>query len=274
MGAIAIASGRAGFTNQILRRPSGVIFCISPWNFPIFMPMHKICPALAFGNAVVMKPSQFTPAANFLHTEISGEFFPDNLAQVAMVSGRAASGAVSNGDVHGVSFTGLVPTGKLVYGAAARNLIPAQSELGGKNGAILNDTDDLEGAVTQIMGAAFVTSGQRYTAISRVLVHKDLATGTKDILTARANAMRFGPGHEADSNHGPLCNLPHWTDVCATTERAIGEGAKPLADWENLASSTDIPLVGGENIYGIECFSSMAKVGLRILQPDVKNEVA
>ena len=229
MGAMPIASGRAGFSNQILRRPRGVIFCVSPWNFPISTPMRKICPALAFGNSVVMKPSQFTPAANFLLAEISREFFPDNLVQVAMVSGRAASEVVSRGEVHGVSFTGSVPTGKLVYAAAAENLIPAQLELGGKNGAILNDTDDLEGAVTQIIGAAFMTSGQRCTAISRVLVHRDLAAETKDILTASANAMRLGPGLEADSDLGPLCNLPHWTDVCATTERAISEGANALA---------------------------------------------
>ncbi|MEM9263149.1 MAG: aldehyde dehydrogenase family protein, partial [Pseudomonadota bacterium] len=81
MGAMAIASGRAGFSNQILRRPRGVIFCISPWNFPISTPMRKICPALAFGNAVVMKPSQFTPGANFLLADIAKEFFPANLIQ-------------------------------------------------------------------------------------------------------------------------------------------------------------------------------------------------
>ncbi len=228
MGAMAIASGRAGFSNQILRRPRGVIFCISPWNFPISTPMRKICPALAFGNAVVMKPSQFTPGANFLLAEIAKEFFPANLIQVAMVSGRVASEAVSKGDIHGISFTGSVPTGKLVYAAAAQNLIPVQLELGGKNGAILNDSDDLEGAITQILGAAFMTSGQRCTAISRVIVHKDLAAQAKDILSAKAAAMKVGPGMNADTDIGPLCNLPHWKDVCAVTDKAISEGARAL----------------------------------------------
>jgi len=228
MGAMATASGRAGFSNQILRRPRGVIFCISPWNFPISTPMRKICPALAFGNAVVMKPSRFTPAANFLLAEISKEFFPENLIQVAMISGRTASETIATGDIHGVSFTGSVPTGRLVYAAAARNLIPAQLELGGKNGAILNDTDDLEGAISQIMGAAFMTSGQRCTAISRVIVQRDLATKAKEVLAAQAAAMKLGPGLEADSDIGPLCNLPHWNDVCDLTAKAISEGAKPL----------------------------------------------
>lgn len=229
MGAMAIATGRAGFSNQILRRPRGVIFCISPWNFPISTPMRKICPALAFGNAVVMKPSQFTPAANFILADIAKEFFPENLIQVAMVSGRAASEVVSSGDVHGVSFTGSVPTGKLVYAAAAQNLIPVQLELGGKNAAILNDAEDLENAIGQIMGAAFMTSGQRCTAISRVIVQKDIAKKAKEILVAKADAMKMGPGLNEDSDIGPLCNLPHWKDVCEVTDKTIAEGAKPIA---------------------------------------------
>jgi len=228
MGAMAIASGRAGFANQILRRPRGLIFCISPWNFPISTPMRKICPALAFGNAVVMKPSQFTPAANFMLAEIARDFFPENLIQVAMVSGRVASEAVASGDVHGVSFTGSVPTGKLVYAAAAQNLIPAQLELGGKNGAILNDTDDLDSAITQILGAAFMTSGQRCTAISRVIVHKSLANEAKALLAAKAAALRLGPGLDSETDMGPLCNLQHWKDVCTATDAAISEGARPL----------------------------------------------
>ncbi len=229
MGAMAIASGRTGYSNRILRRPRGVIFCISHWKFPISTPMRKICRALEFGIAVVMKPSQFTPAANFLLAGISKEFFPDDLIQVAMVSGRTASEAVSKGDVQGVGLTGSVPTGKLVFAAAAQNLIPTRLEPGGKNGAILNDTHDLEEVITQIMGAAIMTSGQRCSAISRVLVREDLAAETKDILTAMSNAMKLGPGLEADSDPGPLCNLPHWKVVCATTKRAIDEGAIPLA---------------------------------------------
>ena len=229
MGAMAVATGRAGFSNQILRRPRGVIFCISPWNFPISTPMRKICPALAFGNSVVMKPSRFTPGANFMLAEIAEEFFPKNLVQVAMVPGRLASKAVATADIHGVSFTGSVPTGKLVYKAAAENLIAAQLELGGKNGAILNDSDDLEGAIGQIMGAAFMTSGQRCTAISRVIVHKRIAKDAREVLAARAAAMKMGPGMEESSDMGPLCNRPHWQDVCDVTAKAIAEGARPLS---------------------------------------------
>ena len=239
MGAMAIANGRSNFSNQILRRPRGVIFCISPWNFPVSTPMRKICPALAFGNAVIMKPSQFTPAANFILAEIAQEFFPEDLVQIAMVSGRVASDVVSSGEIHGVSFTGSVPTGKLVYKAAAENLIPAQLELGGKNGAILNDSEDLEKAIDQILAAAFMTSGQRCTAISRVIVQKDIADATKTLLCDTAKAMTVGDGMRAETDIGPLCNLDHWKDVCDVTSKAIAEGAKPLTGGQKLGKEED-----------------------------------
>ena len=229
MGSSPTASGRRGYSNQILRRPRGVIFCISPWNFPAMTPLRKICPAVAFGNAAILKPSQFTPAASYLLAEIAKDYFPANLVQIAMISGPASSGLVATADIHGVSFTGSVPTGRLVYAAAAQNLIPAQLEMGGKNAAILNDTDNLNHALDLIAGAAFQTCGQRCTAISRVLVQRDLAARTKEILATKADAIRLGNGMDPDAQMGPLCNLGHWRDVCDMTAKAIAEGAVPLA---------------------------------------------
>ena len=229
MGAVSVGTGRPNFANQILRRPRGVVFCISPWNFPAMTPLRKLCPAIAFGNAVIMKPSQFTPAASFMLADIAKGFFPENLFQIAMLSGRAASEVVANEDIDGVSFTGSVETGRLVYGAAARNLIPVQLELGGKNAVILNDTDDLEGTIKQISGAAFQTGGQRCTAISRVLVHRDISRKAGELLAACAGAIVLGDGMAEGTQMGPLCNLPHWEGVCANTAQAIDEGARPLA---------------------------------------------
>lgn len=229
VGSLPVANGRVDFSNQILRRPRGVIFCISPWNFPAMTPLRKMCPALAFGNAVIMKPSQFTPAANYLLADIARDFFPEHLVQIAMTSGRTASEIIANGEIHGVSFTGSVETGKRVYAAAAHNLIPVQLELGGKNAVILNDTDDLEDAATKISGAAFQTGGQRCTAISRVLVQKELAGETRQLLTELANRIVLGDGMDAESQMGPLCNLQHFEGVTEVTRKAIGEGARALA---------------------------------------------
>ena len=228
MGATPIANGRQGFANQILRRPRGTIFCISPWNFPAMTPLRKMCPALAFGNAVIFKPSQFTPAANFILCEIAQEFFPEGLVQMAMVGGRAASELIATQDIHGVSFTGSVGTGRLVGKAAAENLIPAQLELGGKNAAILHDCDDLDHAVSQIYGAAFQTGGQRCTSISRVLIKRELFEDAKALFVAKAKAAKLGDGMKADSTMGPLCNKGHFEDVVTTTTNAIKEGAVAL----------------------------------------------
>lgn len=229
MGATPTGTGRAGFTNLILRRPRGIIFCISPWNFPAMTPLRKLCPAIALGNAVIMKPSQFTPAASYLLAEIAAEFFPDGLFQIAMIGGQAASEVIGKAPIHGVSFTGSVDTGRLVYAAAAQNLIPVQLELGGKNAAILNDAADLKGAVTQIAGAAFQTCGQRCTAISRVLVNKDIAQDAKTLFAEAAADIRLGDGMDEATQMGPLCNGPHFEGVVAVVETAKGEGAIALA---------------------------------------------
>ena len=239
VGAQSIANGRPDFANQILRRPRGVIFCISPWNFPAMTPLRKMCPAIAFGNAVIMKPSQFTPAANYLLADIAKDYFPEHLVQILMTGGRTASEVIANGQIQGVSFTGSVETGKQVYAAAAQNLIPVQLELGGKNGAILNDTHNLEDAVAKIAGAAFQTSGQRCTAISRVMVHSSLANETKELLVAAANRIQLGNGMEASSQMGPLCNFPHWQGVTDLTTKAIQEGAQPLAGGKPAAGAGD-----------------------------------
>ena len=229
MGATPIANGRADFANQIMRRPRGTIFCISPWNFPAMTPLRKMCPALAFGNAVIFKPSQFTPAANYILCEIAQEFFPEGLVQMAMIGGRAASEMIATQNIHGVSFTGSVGTGRLVGKAAAENLIPAQLELGGKNAAILHDCDDLDHAVSQIYGAAFQTGGQRCTSISRVLIKRELYEDAKALFVAKAKAAVLGDGMKADSTMGPLCNKGHFDDVVSTTQKAISEGAVALA---------------------------------------------
>ena len=229
MGATPIANGRADFANQIMRRPRGTIFCISPWNFPAMTPLRKMCPALAFGNAVIFKPSQFTPAANYILCEIAQEFFPEGLVQMAMIGGRAASEMIATQNIHGVSFTGSVGTGRLVGKAAAENLIPAQLELGGKNAAILHDCDDLDHAVSQIYGAAFQTGGQRCTSISRVLIKRELYEDAKALFVAKAKAAVLGDGMKADSTMGPLCNKGHFGDVVSNTQKAISEGAVALA---------------------------------------------
>jgi len=221
----SVASARANVRNLILRRPRGTIFAICPWNFPAMTPLRKLSPAIAFGNAMVIKPSQFTPAAAFLLEDIARDHFPAGLVQVMPCPGSFASELTASGRFDGVSFTGSVEIGRKVGEAAAASLIPAQLELGGKNGAIINDSNDLESCLDQIFAAAFQTGGQRCTSISRVIVHRDLHRRVVDGLVDRAHKLRLGDGMDPATTLGPLCNQPHLETVATMTEQAVSEGA-------------------------------------------------
>lgn len=105
-------SSRAGFDNRVIRRPRGVIAALTPWNFPIMTPMRKIIPALVFGNAVILKPSEVTPAAACIMAEASLGILPDGLLQLVNGSARTGHALVSHSGIDGVAFTGSVPVGK------------------------------------------------------------------------------------------------------------------------------------------------------------------
>ena len=229
VGGSAAGSARPQVRNLILRRPRGVVVAICPWNFPAMTPLRKLCPALVFGNAMIMKPSQFTPAAAFLLAEIARPLFPNDLFQIAVCGGAQAGELIAMDGVDAVSFTGSVETGRKVYAAAASNLIPVQLELGGKNAAVVNDSDDLDGCLDAITGAALMTAGQRCTAISRVLVRDELADAVVEGLAERTQAVRLGDGMHPQTTMGPLCNEPHLRSVEAMTARAIEEGATAVA---------------------------------------------
>lgn len=219
------AAARPRVRNLILRRPRGNLLAICPWNFPVMTPLRKLCPAIAFGNSLVVKPSQFTPAAAFLLTEISERHFPAGLVQVMPCRGAFASELVADGRFDGVSFTGSVTIGRKVAQAAAASLIPAQLELGGKNGVIINDSQDLESCLDQVFAAAFQTGGQRCTSLSRVIVKRDLHESVIEGLAARARQLTLGDGLNQKTSLGPLCNREHFNSVKEATSRALAEGA-------------------------------------------------
>ena len=141
------------------------------------------------------------------------------------------------GRFDGVSFTGSVAVGRKVGLAAAEGLVPAQLELGGKNGVIINDSADLDGCLDQVFGAAFQTGGQRCTSLSRVIVHRDLHQDVVRGLTERARALRLGDGLDATTTLGPLCNGAHFDSVKTLTARAVDEGAALVTGGEPVTVS-------------------------------------
>ncbi len=227
----AMPSSRPGFSNMVTRRPRGVIAALTPWNFPIMTPMRKIAPALVFGNAVILKPSEFTPAAACIIGDAAKGLLPDGLLQIVLGMAAAGQALVSHPDVDGIAFTGSVPVGKKIYAAAAQNLTEVALELGGKNAAIVNDinsTQDMDGCLSQIIGAAYQCAGQRCTGISRVLVHKSLEPQVLDGLTARAQQTVLGDGMKEGVTMGPLNNAAQFLKVDAMVKAGIAEGARVM----------------------------------------------
>ncbi len=221
-------AARNGFRNLVLRRPRGVIVAVSPWNFPIMTPLRKIVPALVYGNAMVLKPSEFTPAAACIAADASRGVLPDGLLQLVNGDGALGAALVAGPGVDGISFTGSIATGRRIFAAAAGSLAELSLELGGKNAAIVHDTPDVDAALDAISGAAFAVCGQRCTAISRILVHRDLHGQVVDGLVARARALRLGDGLLPGVTTGPLIHDAHRSKVSGMVERAVAGGAELL----------------------------------------------
>ena len=220
-----LPSQRPGTLAYTIRRPRGVIAGICPWNFPIGTPLRKAVPALVYGNAMILKASELAPGAVAIMADAARGILPDGIFQTVLGGGGLGAALTDTPGLDGISFTGSVATGRKVAEAAARNLAEISLELGGKNPAILNDATDLDAALNQIYASAFAVSGQRCTAVSRVLVAQDIAQRAIDGLITRAEAARVGDGLEDGITMGPLVSADHLQTVSGFVERARAAGA-------------------------------------------------
>ncbi|WRQ45007.1 aldehyde dehydrogenase family protein [Rhodobacterales bacterium FZCC0083] len=224
-----LPSQKPGTVTYSTRRPRGVIVGINPWNFPFSTPIRKTIPALVYGNAIVLKPSISTPGAAFIMQEVAEQILPKGLFQIAYGSGNLGGALTAAQGVDAISFTGSVGIGRIVAQAAAANLAEISLELGGKNPAILNDASDLDATLDQIYMAAFAVCGQRCTAISRVIVRRELEPDVVAGLAKRANAATIGDGLDAATTIGPLIGENARNDVAGFVDRARAAGAKVAA---------------------------------------------
>jgi len=215
-------SERPGSSCYTVAEPIGVVAAICPWNFPVVAPVRKIAPALAWGNTVVFKPSSLTPwSAVYLMELLERAGVPPRV--VNLVTGRgsiAGEALIQDARVPGISFTGSTAVGLRIYEAAARRLSKVQLELGGKNPAVVMDYDDLDGAAREIVAAAFLCSGQRCTAISRVVVGHAQADALAERILCHVARIKVGNGLEPDTTMGPLVSLGQLRSV----ERYVRQG--------------------------------------------------
>jgi acyl-CoA reductase-like NAD-dependent aldehyde dehydrogenase len=208
------------------RRPHGVAGLITPWNFPLAIPLWKAAPALVAGNAVVLKPSPDATACAALLGEIMRRHLPADVFVVAPGGADVGEAILASADV--VSFTGSAVVGRAVSVAAAMRGIPVQCEMGGQNAAIvLADVDAAPTAAT-IAGAAMGYAGQKCTATRRVIVTGD---GEDFIETFVAAVARLSPLDPADPSAvvGPLINAAARDRVVAAIDRAVADGGRVLA---------------------------------------------
>ncbi|SBT46140.1 aminobutyraldehyde dehydrogenase [Micromonospora narathiwatensis] len=216
----------AGYTSLLVRRPVGVVGSIAPWNFPLIMAVWKIAPALAAGNAVVVKPAPQTPRTTLALARLVEEAgAPAGLVQVVTGGADVGTALVADPGVDMVSVTGSTRTGREVMRGAVAGLKRVHLELGGKAPAIVFDDADLsEMAFGVAMGATY-NSGQDCTAATRVYVQRSVYPDAVGALEAALAKVRAGDPWSAETDIGPLISADHRDRVAGFVARAAAEGA-------------------------------------------------
>lgn len=222
-----IPSRTAGQLVYTVREPLGVVAAITPWNFPAVAPIRKLGPALAAGCTVVLKPALETPLTALALAALARDAgLPAGVLNVVCGRGSLAGAHLAaHPDVAGVSFTGSTAVGRQISESVARRLGVVQLELGGKNAAYVHSAEDLGKVVEQITSAAAQTSGQRCTAISRVIVQDEIADELVRLLTDRYAALSVGQGMDPSVQVGPLVNHAQRERVDGYVRKGLDEGA-------------------------------------------------
>jgi acyl-CoA reductase-like NAD-dependent aldehyde dehydrogenase len=191
-------------------QPLGVIGVIGPWNYPVFTPMGSIAYALAAGNAVVFKPSEFTPAVGGALVSSFAEVVPEQPV-LQLITGSGSTGELlARSAVNKIAFTGSVATARKVMAACAQNLTPMVAECGGKDAFIVAADADLDAAADAAAWGALTNAGQTCVGVERVYVAQEVYHTFLEKLSERAARVR--PGQDREADYGPM-TMPGQIDV-------------------------------------------------------------
>jgi alpha-ketoglutaric semialdehyde dehydrogenase len=221
-----------------VKQPLGVVGLITPWNFPVAIPIWKMAPAFVCGNTVVLKPAELTPLCAIRLAEIFTEAgLPKGVLNVVLGTGESVGDElVTNPHVHAVSFTGSTAVGQKIYATGAATQKKIQCEMGGKNAVVVMADADLQMALDAVISGAFASTGQRCTATSRVIVEDSIADQFVAKIVERAKAFRVGDGLEASIDMGPSVDQTQMDAVIRYIEIGKKE-AKLLCGGERLSGS-------------------------------------
>ena len=217
--------------SMVRRIPVGVVGAITPWNSPSVLGMRVIAPALAFGNAVVLKPDPQTPVAGgaMFEAVFREAGLPEGLLQVVVGGADVGEAIVTDPNVDVVSFTGSTAAGRRVGELAGRLLKKVSLELGGNNAFVILDDADLEAAASAGAYSSFQFQGQVCFAVGRHIVHRSVAADYVDLLVEKANRLRLGDPFREEVDLGPIVNERQLARVDGIVRRSVEGGARLAA---------------------------------------------
>jgi 1-pyrroline dehydrogenase len=232
-GAARVVEGKAAgeylstHTSMIRREPAGVVGQVAPWNYPLMMAIWKLCPALAAGCTVVLKPSSLTPLSALRLAELAADILPAGVLNVVTGPGETVGQRlVTHPDVDMVSLTGDTATGKRIAAAAAQTVKRVHLELGGKAPVVVFDDADLAAVAEAVKLAGFFNSGQDCTAATRIIAGSGVYDNLLAELVPALQSLKVGdPASDPELDMGPLVSAGQRERVAGYVDRARGYGA-------------------------------------------------
>ena len=220
------------------RVPLGVVGVITPWNFPVAIPIWKLAPLLAYGNVAIFKPAELTPLTAHLIMEVFAEAgLPAGVLNLVHGPGSVVGDEIArNPGVNGVTFTGSSDVGRSLYAIATGRGARVQLELGGKNPVVVAADAKLDQAVDIVLSGAMRSTGQKCTATSRVIVEQSIEGAFTEALIERVKSIKVGPGIDTSSYMGPLVSASAEQSVLDYIEIGKNEGARLLTGGDKLAT--------------------------------------
>jgi aminomuconate-semialdehyde/2-hydroxymuconate-6-semialdehyde dehydrogenase len=222
--------------NYTLRKPIGVVGCISPWNLPLYLFTWKIAPALAAGNCVVAKPSEITPMTAFMLSEVCKEAgLPEGVLNIVHGLGHKVGDAITrNPRIKAISFTGGTTTGETIAGIAAPMFKKLSLELGGKNPNIIFADCDFDKALSTTMRSSFANQGQICLCGSRIFIERPIYEKFKEAFVAKTARAKVSYPSDPEAKLGAVVSKPHMEKVLSYIELAKEEGGTVLTGGEQV----------------------------------------
>lgn len=224
-----------GVDSHSVRQALGVVAGITPFNFPVMVPMWMFPVAIACGNTFILKPSERDPSAALLMADLLKQAgLPDGVFNVLQGDKQAVDGLLKHPDVQAVSFVGSTPIARYIYETGAQHGKRVQALGGAKNHLVVMPDADLEQTVDALMGAAYGSAGERCMAISVAVAVGNVADALIAKLTERLQTLKVGPGTQADADMGPLVTRQHLEKVTGYIDAGVAAGAKLVVDGRGI----------------------------------------